>query len=750
VSDGGGAGGAEVAGVSDTAKSKERKAKSSRAGGSTLGRRAELAVLTALFIFANAVSALLVVRLGDRYSARVDVTATLEHRLAENTRRALERAAGAGAGGGGVEIVIAAPLDGLDPRARVAVGDVLDEIQRRSDAVRVTRIDTGSGAGLTAFESLLQRLRDRDQRAMDEYLAAVEAAMGQLEELAAYFESDFPAAFGAIAAALEGASGDFERLREHFSGNAARAPAQAMTLRDQLAAAGTLLNPTAETIVPAADRAGAVAADALISLAPTLAQMAQSARNSAREPGFPARAQATAVAGQLDHLAAASAEAADRLSRQATPDLIRVARAIQGAQAALVIGPPELGVAAIQFEALFPPAPVIDSAGAGPSALRQRAEELISTTLLSLAEPIKPIVVFVHGEAQPLLNTGVFRLVRERLALRGIDTLEWAAVLDEAPPDIGALDPTGVRPVVYAVHNTDTLAGGRDPSGRTFSGPDRAVRLGRAINQIVRAGEPLLLSLQRSTLPTFGDDDPTAGVLSEFALRAQTGRPLLVEGPPGTRHTVETEHMVRAAAAGEDDFASALALAIERLPTILSWPVPLERIEPPQGVRLEMRTLYAIDSDRAWGEADWVGLARIPPEQRSLVPNPPAPDSPRDDTDGPWDVAVAVERRMQGSEPQRLVAVGSSGWFISQIVGAATEVDGRRAPLFAGNGELFEASVLWLARQDHLIARTPAAGSAPAIGEIGEAETRWLRWGLIAGLPLLVLALGGAGRLLRR
>src|SRR5690606_7522334 len=124
-----------------------------------------------------------------------------------------------------------------------------------------------------------------------------------------------------------------------------------------------------------------------------------------------------------------------------------------------------------------------------------------------------------------------------------------------------------------------------------------------------RSGEPLLLSLQRSTLPTFGDDDPTAAALGEFGLSAHTGRPLLIEGPPGPRRTVETEQMARGPLAGEGEFASALARAIERLPTVFSWPIPLEQVDPPQGVRVQARALYTIDSDRAWGEADWVGLA---------------------------------------------------------------------------------------------------------------------------------------------
>lgn len=731
------------------AKSERRNAKTGGARGpSTFPRRAELAVLTALFIFANAVSVLLLVSLGDRYSARVDVTATLEHRLAENSRRALERAGAADA----VEIVIAAPFAGLDSRARVAVGDVLDEMGRQTPQLRITRIDTGSGEGLAEFEALLERLRERDRAAMDEYLGAVDAAMAQLEALAGYFAGDFTADFSAIAGAIEGDDAEAIQLRKYFGENASqRGPAQAMELRRQLDAARAWRDPPEGSAIPEADRAGAAVADTLAALAAALAQMAESTRNSAREPSFPPAAaeRAAAAAADLDRLAAASAAAADRVSRLPIPDLIRVTRAIQGSQAALVIGPPDLGVAAIAFDSLFPPAPVIDAAGVGPSSLRQRAEELVSTTLLSLAEPVKPIVVFTHGEGQSLMRTGIFRVVQDRLTLRGIDTLEWATVLEE-PPDIAAIDPTGLRPVVYVVHNTDTLVSARGPSGQTIAGPDRAMRLGEAISQIAAAGEPMLLSLQRSTLPTFGDEDPTATVLPMFGLSADTGQPLLVEGPPATRRTVETDHLLRAPPGDADAIASAVARAIEGLPTVFSWPIAIRQAEPPEGATVLRRALHSISGDRVWGEADWVGLARIPPEQRSLVPNPPSADSARDDTSGPWDIAVATERRVQGRQPQRMIVVGSSGWFISGIVGAASEVDGRRAPLFPGNGQLFEASILWLAGQDHLIARTPAAEAAPVIGEIDPGEMRLLRWGLIAGLPLGVLALGGLTRLFRR
>ena len=713
-------------------------------GPSTLPRRAELAALAALFLFANAVSALLIVRLGDRFSARIDVTATLEHRLAGGSRQAVARATSAGP----IELVVAAQMGALDTRARVAVGDVLDEMERVAEPLRITRIDTGSGAGMAEFNALMQRLLERDRALIDTYLEAVDTALATLEQLASYFESDFAAAFGSIAGGIEPGDAESQQLHEYFRSNASLAPAQAAELRRQLATAGAWREPAEGAPIPEADRAGAALADTLAPVATAMAQIAQATREVAQQEslGVDARAQVREAADTLDRWAARAAQSADQLARLKTPDLIRVGRAIRGAEAALIIGPQDMGVAAIDFDALFPPRAVIEAAGVGPASLRQRAEELITTGLRSLAEPVKPIVVFMHGEVSSPASAGMFRAVQDRLALRGIDTIEWATVLEEPSPDLSDIDPAGLRPVVYVVHNTDTLAGGRGQ----ISGPERALRLGQAINRVAQSGAPLLLSLQRSTLPTFGDEDPTATVLAAFGLRAETGRPLLREGPQAARRTVETDHLLRAAAEHADGPAGAVARAVEGLATVFSWPVPIEEAEAPDGAVIDVEPLYTIGEDRVWGEADWIGLARVPAEQRSLVPNPPSPDSARDDTSGPWTIALAAQRRLPGSDRQRLIAVGSSGWYITQIVGAANEVDGRRALLFPGNGELFEAAVLWLAGQERLIARTAAAEAAPVVGVIGESQMRALRWILIAGLPLAVLALGAGARLLRR
>jgi hypothetical protein len=115
------------------------------------------------------------------------------------------------------------------------------------------------------------------------------------------------------------------------------------------------------------------------------------------------------------------------------------------------------------------------------------------------------------------------------------------------------------------------------------------------------------------------------------------------------------------------------------------------------------------------------------------------------DERGPWTLAAAVERANAGSK-QRVVVVGSSGWFFDTITQAAASVDGRVVAQFPGNMELFDASVLWLTGGDELIAQSPQADAVPLVGAIDPQRLLVLRLLLILGVPLAVLALGVAHR----
>jgi hypothetical protein len=132
------------------------------------------------------------------------------------------------------------------------------------------------------------------------------------------------------------------------------------------------------------------------------------------------------------------------------------------------------------------------------------------------------------------------------------------------------------------------------------------------------------------------------------------------------------------------------------------------------------------------------------------VADPPAADSQRDDTVGPWTVAWAATRDDPALDrPQRLVVVGSNDWFVDQVTGEMTVVDGRPVARNPGNAELFEASVQWLAGRDELIASSPSAVAVPLIRPLSEVQLRLIRWLVIGAMPVLVLIVGLAWRVIR-
>jgi hypothetical protein len=159
-------------------------------------------------------------------------------------------------------------------------------------------------------------------------------------------------------------------------------------------------------------------------------------------------------------------------------------------------------------------------------------------------------------------------------------------------------------------------------------------------------------------------------------------------------------------------------------------------------------------SPSVWGESEWQGYWQTPGDQRHMVVNPPAPDSARDDTGTPegWTVAAAIERDVPGdttSQRQRVIVVASSGWFLDAITQSGRVIDGRRVESNPGNLELFESAVFWLARSDELIARSATAEAAPLIPALSQQARAMTSWGLVIGLPIIVLLVGATIRLIR-
>lgn len=718
---------------------------------SAAGRRLRFGLLTCVLLVAATASLVVANVLAARYSVRLDATSTREHRLSPRSSELLARLRG------DYEVVIAAPLRDqrtIDAPALDRVRDVLDRFGRGAEGgarVQTTVIDTGSPSGIQEFDALLKRLANRDSAKIKQQSDSLAASLKGADELADWLDALSPKLQGVRDAIPEDAPAAATN-RSYFDQRAAEARLNARSVRDLAAKARALLAaPAGQLPIPDTDRAAAPLRQPIADLRTGLADISENIRRFAAAASMPASARD--LAKPLGDLVAQGRDRAaliqDSLERVGRIDLLRVARVLEGGNAVLVIGPPEAGLTAIELSQLLPaPAAMTPQSGVRADIARN-AEELIATALATLAQPVKPIVVFVHGTpSRGLLLSNDFRGLLDRLALRGIDAVEWAATLDAEAPSLARLDSPGKRPVVCVALSTDASA---NVGAKGQSGPERATKLGRAVGAIAADGHPLLLSLNPSTLPTFGEPDPMVTFLSAFGLTADTGRPLLRE-----RFTADGRHVDAAQTLVAKDSDHPIARAMKGLRTRFEWPVAIKACAgkeagatspPTPGAR--STPLFVADDKSVWAESQWLTYWQAGLQNHDSVPNKPTRDAQRDESGVAWPVVTAASRPVAGQDDQRLVVVGSNTWFMDRIAQERALVDGRPALTNPGNAELFEAAVYWLAGQDEMIASSATARSVPLIRPLSGGTLLALRWLAIAGLPGAVLLLGMVWRLVR-
>lgn len=731
-------------------------------------RRAVFALQAAVVAFAVTTCCVLAVVLGDRFPLRVDATASGEHRLSDHTRAVL------GELHDPIRLVVAVRQSDLPRRTQQRLQDVLGAFEHGSDKVRVQLIDVGGSQGLADFGALLRDIRQQDARALDDYSAAVRDAAAAGERVAEGLESAAGALPGVIDALVVAPPPGLtaERVRSLFDAHGGQLRARAGVLRDGLREGLAMLDaaPAADAPlpVPKADLAASRvavsiggASQALTALSLDLDRCAGPASGASAL----AKDRAGALNAQVNTLRDQSARESARLERLPRLRIFSVASAIQNAQGALLIGPQRGGgegsapapgappsVAAINLGDLL--AIEADTVqGAPPIDLRFRAEELITAGLAAFTTTPKPLVVLVHAGAVRLEPTYAgFRQFVDRLALRGMAVAEWPAALDSAEPKAvtDARAAKNPRPVVFVTISPDV----RDAEGAARMG-----RLASRLEALAEAGEAMLVSVNRSTLPGVSATDPLVQWLEAFGVRADSGRVLIEEtAGAGQPSAIAWLQVLTDPGAGHR-----LSEAIRGLPTVLLQPIALD-ITPTAGESATgmatastpgvrpLITLPALAS--RWAESEWQQYRGG--ASRPGLP-PPRNDSARDRAQGSlpggaWMLAAACERRdPTGRTPlQRLVVIGSNGWFADPVVSPERVEGAAVSSRFPGNLEFAEAAIWWLAQREDRIARSAAAQSIPLIPPLSAGQLSALQWGLVAVLPLLVLLLGAGWLLLRR
>ncbi|RNC82036.1 MAG: hypothetical protein ED559_09705 [Phycisphaera sp.] len=661
--------------------------------------------------------------LSARFSARFDVTRTGALKPSDQTRAILASLSGES------EVILAANLvaPGRDRAAMSRVLDMIDELDKSSADVRTTIINTGTPAGIEQYQALIDRLSSERAEETRASVDVARSAMGALERLAQQMqgwaepvqalakehapnrsgESPWRGELSQQAAYLRVAANDVERVRQ---------------FADQ-----HLSQSLGETAVPNVSAARDLISEAHSRLTQIVTSQLEDLLIRAQDPNLSTEGSASAnsLALVMQTALDETAIVVDAFTSSPLPVLSRVAAALASAEAVLVIGPTGEDITAIRIEDLIPAA----APGQARIDAGRRAETLIGSALAvtSGASP-ETTVVLIHGTDTLILSKqSQMAKLLDAMALRGIKWIEWpVSISPERPAEVAlAANEPGTVYVVVGMSMT------------TSGGPERAIRVGAVLGELIESGENVLVSLSPSTMQGMGEDDPMATPLEVFGLTADTGRPTLLDRPIGDRRFVEWEQQIVPAESGHP-----LADVIEGLTTRLVWPIAIDRSSEIGSAWPLIRTSDA----NVWREAEWAGYWTERDTNRHNIANPPAPGGPRDDAVEDGAFAWAVERE-HNSATQRAVVVGSHLWLFDYYARRTTQVGGSVVETSPGNTELALAAVKWLAGRDSTIARSAESESFPIIQPLSEARLSAARWFFMGGLPLLVLIVGAVVRL---
>jgi hypothetical protein len=685
-------------------------------------------VNAAILVFAMTACVVLLVIVSTRTAQKIDVTATRQHQLSPRTAAALKNLDRT------LTLVVAADLGSLDKVTKQRTLDVLEKFDSASPRLKVRLIDTTRTEGLAEYDAVLRDLAVKDKPQIDAATGVVKQSAAKAEALAGDLrvyqerllkQKDQP---GVNASFLTSRAAMLRVLAEDLSKGAAAALAQ-LAQNDSMLPLPPIDKARAELNKPVTD-----AAAELTELHRLFSDTKLSATATAAEK---------AVAGQLlvglAELRDGSAQLAGALGDvNLLPRLLRVARALQSRRAALLIDEGAVsgsgvGMLGIDVDQLL-------GVGEEHADLRAHTEDVITGAILALTSGVRPVVCLVHGAPVRLapMDFAGFRRMREQLSMGGIDMVEWPVALDrEMPAAAAGHDPK--RPVVFVTVTATGRAQDRAAGIQAFTS---------ALDQLVASGRSVLLSVNLSQTPMNGAPDPFVECLKPLGVTVDSGRPVLHDEQAANRRVVSPFVDIV-----EPGGSHPIADAVGGLKTRFMWPMSIDVSKTTPG--LVARPIIVLPAGAGvWAESEWLEFYRGVEQSKgdyTLIANPPSKDSQRDDagTSAGWVLAAALERSERDIPRQRVVVVGSNGWFVDGFTNQQSVVDGKQVPAWPGNLQLLESSVHWLAFQDDQIGRGATASQVSLIPPLSAGKLGWLRALLIGVLPALVLVLGVLYRLVR-
>ncbi|MBL4808990.1 MAG: hypothetical protein JKY43_02905 [Phycisphaerales bacterium] len=694
--------------------------------------RWSLIIMGAVFVGSTGTAAIFAGVLTNEHTIRIDVTSTSAHKLSPRAKSMVNALPGR------TRIVLALNQTQTDRLALDLVSDVLDTYARASDSLTSQIIDLATPDGTNQINTLIAQLREREAGAIARNSSTL---------------SDVSAAINTSAEALNNASADLETIRHAIDASTSAAA----TNRAFFGQRAALVRIGAQDLTAIASTLNTNHIQAIALINTQMGQLEDlqlQLSNFAKAPEISpaARAISKTLETKLDTIIDNLAIAADKLTRLTPIDADRVATALATGEALLVIGPPEIGIAAVELDALLPSAQALQDAGISPAGvIGPRAQELIATALGQLVIQSHPIVVFVHaaGKGELLGGSNLLSKSVDRFRQRGIDSVEWAALHQTDQPSLSSIDPLRQRPVVYVFLAADSATGGGDTG---ITGARRATALAQIAEQLINNGQSVLISMNPSIFGSFGDTDPLVKALDPFGIVPDPTLTLLTSRLQASKRTADPA-TIFVPAVGTDPTnqptnqptTHPIGQAISGLSTVLPWSVPIT-LDPRVGV--ETRPIISIPgSQNLWAERDWIKLWSTPGQSRQYLNDQPVFDDSKDLRRDRWILAAGAQKEL-GNSTQRIVVVGSNSWIYDAVTFSQSQlVDGRITTAFPGNLTMLQSSIAWLAGLDDLIA--PGIQSRPiaTIRPLTDPQLSTYRWILLAGVPGLILVLAAGSRI---
>jgi ABC-2 type transport system permease protein len=388
------------------------------------------------------------------------------------------------------------------------------------------------------------------------------------------------------------------------------------------------------------------------------------------------------------------AEVDDSLRRLGDIEIGRLASQLAIGEGALILSPDRATM--IPASMLFPK----NIGGSSTIAIDQRfrGEQIISSAMRSLQSDVMPTVVFVHAEKKSLLgqqqNNVDVRAVRGLLETSRFGVREWV-------PFDGPRPMLNDGPIVWVIV---------PPSNRAGLAPTaREQRLLDAVKGLLADDEPVLLNLQPSLLPRYGQKDPWSVIADSIGISADTEKVILERvaiGPNalGTQRgqmvsEMQGDHLIARAVSGRQ----------------LYLPLPL-------AVRGGESLISVSPTPDRWLDSTWeVEYAQL-------------------DAIVPFTDSVPIATAVVHHGGARAVVVGSGGWLLSWAADRAVSLGGDKVAMVnPGNSELLLASVEWLSGLDDWISPSPIGQQSSRVSGLSQRE--YLIWSgvLILGLPLALV-----------